>query len=45
MQGQLVWAHLIRNLTAITERPGATVEFGAKLLGLQQQHFAHWHNY
>ena len=45
MQGQLFWAHLIRNLPAIAERPGTSVEFGAELLGLQQQLFAHWHNY
>ena len=34
-QLQLCWAHLIRDLTAIAERPGASAEFGAKLLGLQ----------
>ena len=37
MQRQLCWAHLIRDLVAIAERPGASAEFGAKLLGLQQQ--------
>jgi transposase len=42
---QLCWAHLIRDLTAIAERPGASAEFGAELLGLQQQLFAHWHHY
>ncbi|QPN71316.1 IS66 family transposase [Synechococcus sp. CBW1108] len=45
MQRQLCWAHLIRDLTAIAERPGASAEFGAQLLGLQQQLFGHWHNY
>jgi transposase len=42
-QRQLCWAHVIRDLTAIAERPGASAEFGAELLGLQQQLFAHWH--
>jgi transposase len=45
MQRQLCWAHLIRDLTAIAERPGASTEFGAQLLGLQQQLFGHWHRY
>jgi transposase len=44
-QRQLCWAHLIRDLTAIAERPGASAEFGAQLLGLQQQLFDHWHRY
>jgi hypothetical protein len=44
-QRQLCWAHLLRDLTAIAERPGASAEFGAELLGLQQQLFAHWHHY
>lgn len=44
-QRQLCWAHLIRDLTAIAERPGASAEFGAELLGLQQQLFAHWHQW
>ncbi|QPN55471.1 IS66 family transposase [Synechococcus sp. CBW1107] len=44
-QRQLCWAHLIRDLTAIAERPGASAEFGAQLLGLQQQLFGHWHRY
>ena len=44
-QRQLCWAHLIRDLTAIAERPGASAEFGAQLLGLQQQVFDHWHRY
>ncbi|MFT5340092.1 MAG: transposase [Cyanobium sp.] len=43
MQRQLCWAHLIRNLTAIAERPGASAEFGAELLGLRQQLFGRWH--
>ena len=45
MQRQLCWAHLIRDLTAIAERPGASAEFGAELLGLQQQLFGLWHRY
>ena len=44
-QRQLCWAHLIRDLTAIAERPGASAEFGAELLGLQQQLFGLWHRY
>ena len=44
-QRQLCWAHLIRDLTAIAERQGASAEFGAELLGLQQQVFDHWHRY
>ena len=39
-QRQLCWAHLIRDLTAIVERSGASAEFGAELLG-QQQLFGH----
>ena len=42
---QICWAHVIRDLTAIAERPGASAEFGAELLKLQQQLFAHWHCY
>ena len=44
-QRQLCWVHLIRDLTAIAERPSASSEFGAELLGLQQQLFDHWHRY
>ena len=44
-QRQLCWAHLIRDLTAIAERPGASAEFGAQLLELQRQLFGHWHHY
>jgi transposase len=29
-QRQLCWAHVIRDLTAIAERPGASAEFGAR---------------
>ncbi|MCP9899393.1 transposase [Cyanobium sp. Cruz CV13-4-11] len=42
-QRQPCWAHLIRDLTAIAQRPGASAEFGAELLDLQQQLFAQWH--
>jgi transposase len=42
---QICWAHVIRDLTAIAERPGASAEFGAELLELQRQLFAHWHRY
>jgi hypothetical protein len=41
-QRQLCWVHLIRDLTAIAERPGASAEFGAELLDLQQQLFVQW---
>jgi transposase len=44
-QRQLCWAHLIRDLAAIAERPGANAEFGAQLLELQRQLFGHWHRY
>jgi hypothetical protein len=44
-QRQLCWAHLIRDLTAIAERPGASAEFGAQLLELQHQLFEQWHRY
>ena len=36
---------MIRDLTAIVERPVASAEFGAELLELQRQLFAHWHRY
>ena len=45
MQRQLCWAHLIRDLNAIAERPGASAEVGAELLGLQQQLFGQSHRY
>ena len=44
-QRQLCWAHLIRDLNAIADRQGASSEFGAELLDLQQQLFEHWHRY
>jgi transposase len=44
-QRQLCWAHVIRDLTAIAERPGASAQIGAELLGLQQHLFAHWHRW
>jgi len=44
-QRQLCWAHVIRDLTAIAERPGASAEFGAELLVLQQQLFFQWHQW
>jgi hypothetical protein len=44
-QRQLCWAHLIRDLTAIAERQGASGEIGAELLALQQQLLGHWHRY
>ena len=42
---QLCWTHLIRDLVAIAERPGAIAELEAELLGLQQQLFGQWHRY
>ena len=33
-QRQLCWAHLIRDLNAISERQGARAEFDAELLGV-----------
>ncbi len=44
-QRQLCWAHVIRDLTAIAERRGASAEIGAELLRLQQQLFAQWHRW
>jgi transposase len=44
-QRQLCWAHLIRDLTAIAERRGASAEIGAELLALQQKLFAQWHQW
>ncbi len=42
---QICWAHVIRDLIAIAEHPGASAEFGAELLELQWKLFAHWHGY
>ncbi|MFM9100603.1 MAG: IS66 family transposase, partial [Cyanobium sp.] len=44
-QRQLCWAHLIRDLTAISERSGNCAEFGDQLLELQRQLFEQWHRY
>jgi transposase len=44
-QRQLCWAHLIRDLNAIAERPGPSAEFRAELFDLQRQLFDHWHRY
>jgi transposase len=44
-QHQLCWAHVIRDLVAIAERPGASAELGAQLLELQKQLFVQWHRY
>jgi transposase len=45
MQRQLCWAHLIRDLTAIAERPGVSGEMGRELLALQQLLFVQWHQW
>ena len=42
---QLCWAHLIRNITAIAERTGASGEIGAELLNLQKQLFEQWYRW
>ena len=42
---QLCWVHVIRDLTAIAKRQGASAEFGAELLDLQQQLFVQWHHW
>ena len=39
-QRQMCWAHVIRDLTAIAERTGASAEYGAELLKWQRQLFA-----
>jgi transposase len=44
-QRQLCWAHLIRDLTAMAERQGASGEIGLELLALQQQLFDQWHHW
>ena len=44
-QRQLCWAHVIRDLTAIAERSGASAQIGAELLELQRQLFEQWHRY
>jgi len=44
-QRQLCWAHVIRDLTAIAERPGVSGETGLELLALQQQLFVQWHQW
>jgi transposase len=44
-QRQLCWAHLIRDLTAIAERQGASAELGGELLALQRELFAQWHRW
>jgi hypothetical protein len=44
-QRQLCWAHIVRDLTAIAERPGASAEMGKRLLNLRQQLFEHWHRW
>ena len=36
---------MIRDLTAIAERKGASAQFGAELLALQQQLFGQWHQW
>jgi transposase len=40
LQQQLCWAHLVRQLTEISERPGAPGKLGARLLDIAGQVFA-----
>jgi transposase len=44
-QRQICWAHLIRDLTAIAQRSGASADIGSALLELQRQLFEHWHHW
>ncbi|MBM5785258.1 MAG: transposase [Cyanobacteria bacterium K_DeepCast_35m_m1_288] len=44
-QRQLCWTHLIRDLTAISERSSACAGFGDQLLELQRQLFEQLHRY
>jgi hypothetical protein len=44
-QRQLCWAHIIRDLTAIAERPGASAEMGMRLLSLREQLFERWNRW
>jgi transposase len=44
-QRHLCWAHVIRDLAAIAERRGASAQFGAELLALQQQLVGQWHQW
>jgi len=42
-QRQLCWAHIKRDLTAMTERSGASEEIGTALLGYQKTLFEDWY--
>lgn len=42
---QICWSHLIRDLTAIAERSGASGEVGRTLLKKQRRLFRWWHKY
>ena len=44
-QRQLCWAHLIRDITAISDPQGASGEIGRELVALQQQLFDQWHQW
>jgi transposase len=44
-QRKLCWPHLIRDLNAIADRPSASADIGADLLGLQRRLVYHWHRY
>ena len=44
-QRQLCWAHLVRDLTAMAERHGASGEIGRELLEQQKLLFHHWHQW
>jgi transposase len=42
-QRQVCWAHLKRDFTKISERPGVSAEIGEALLASQRQLFEFWH--
>jgi len=42
---QICWSHLIRDLTAIAERSGASGEVGRRLLKKQRRLFRWWHKF
>jgi transposase len=44
-QRQLCWAHLKRDFTALAQGPPAQQPWGQRLLDLEQQVFACWHQY
>jgi transposase len=45
LKRQLCWAHLKRDFTQISERPGASAKTGASLLKQEKQVFNLWHQF